>query len=173
MPIPSAAFLGDFLLGPVVVTGDGDIAARYAIEQSTAVRDACPLTLRLQFKDAAFDVLVVQPAAASQRSVKLKISILANTRTVVHQADDANQCVIRDAVEQRQHVERRNLAPQMQEVLGLQKISVAECIKIDDAIAECADALLVEPKIAEAERVEHGGDAGSGALRIVGDHGGA
>ena len=81
--------------------------------------------------------------------------------------------MIGDAVEQLQHVERRHLAAQMQEVLGLQQIGVGQRVEIDHAVAEGADALLVEAEIAEAQRVEHRGDAGGGALRVVRDHGGA
>jgi hypothetical protein len=52
-------------------------------------------------------------AAASQRSVKTEISI-GQHPDCGPSAGRCDQCVIRDAVEQRQHVERRNLAPQMQ-----------------------------------------------------------
>ena len=81
--------------------------------------------------------------------------------------------MVRDIIEQRQHVQRRHFAAQMQEVFGLQQIGAAQRIEIDNAVAEGADAFLVEAEIAEAERVEHGGDAGGGALRIVRDHRGS
>ena len=58
--------------------------------------------------------------------------------------------MIGDSVEQRQHVQRGNLAAQVQEVLGLQQSCIVERIEVDDAILEGAHALLVEAKIAEA-----------------------
>ena len=51
-----------------------------------------------------------------------------------------------------------------------QQIGIRQSVEIDDAIAERADALLVEAKIAETQRVEHGGNAGGGALRVMRHH---
>ena len=81
--------------------------------------------------------------------------------------------MVRDRIEQVQHVERRNFAAQVQEMLGLQQIRLGQRVEIDDAVLEGADALLVEAEIAQAQRVEHGGDAGRGALRVMRHHGGA
>ncbi len=78
--------------------------------------------------------------------------------------------MVGDGVEQRQHVQRRNLAAQVQEVFGLQQVGIVERIEIDHAILEGAHPLLVKPEVAETERVEHGGDAGGGALCVVRDH---
>ena len=171
MPIPSAAFsaisssvLSSWLAMAMFRPDD-------ASEQRTAVRNARLFALRLQLEDAAIDIRIVHPAAASQRTIEVEIGVLADAGAVIHQADHADQSVVRDAVEQRQHVERRHLAAQVQEVLGLQQIGVVKRVEIDDAVLECADALLVEAEVAEAERVEYRGDAGSGALRIVRDHG--
>ena len=173
MPMPSAAFSAISCLGPVVVAGQRDVAAGDAVEQRAAVRNARPLALRLQFEDAAFDGVVVQSAATPQCAIEVEIGVLADARAVVHQADHAHQRVVGDSVEQRQHVQRRHLAAQVQEVLGLQQVGAVQRIEIDHAVLEGADALLVEAEIAEAERVEHRGDAGGGALRIMRDHGGA
>ena len=172
MSMPSAAFSAIFCLGPVVVARQRDVAAGDAVEQRAAMRNARPLALRLQFEDAAFDGVVVQSAATAQCAIELEIGVLADAGAVIHQADHAHQRVIGDIVEQRQHVQRRHLAAQVQEVFGLQQVGAIQRIEIDHAVAEGADAFLVEAEIAEAERVEHGGDAGGGALRIMRDHGG-
>ena len=134
------------------------------------MRNAHPFALRLQFADAPIDIGVVQPAAAAQRAVEVEIGVLADAGAVIHQADHAHQRMIGDGVEQRQHVQRGNLAAQMQEVLGLQQIGIVQRIEIDHAILERAHPLLVEAEIAEAQRIEHRGDAGRGALRVVRDH---
>ena len=76
-----------------------------------------------------------------------------------------------DGVEQRQHVQRGNLAAKMQEVLGLQQVGFTERIEVHDAVAERANALLVEAQIAEAQCIKYRRDTGGGALRIVRDHG--
>ena len=78
--------------------------------------------------------------------------------------------MVRNRIEQLQHVVRRDLAAQVQEMLGLQQIGIRQRVEIDDAVAERADALLVEAQIAEAQRVEHGGHAGGGALRVMRHH---
>ena len=65
---------------------------------------------------------------------------------------------------------RGNLAAQVQEMVRLQQVGLGQRVQIDDAILEGADALLVEAEIAEAQRVEHGGDAGRGALRVMRHH---
>ena len=142
-------------------------------EQRAAVRNASRFALCLQFLDALFDVAVVQAASAAQRAIKIDVGILSDAWAVIHQADDAHQRMVGNRVEQRQHVERRHFAAQVQEVLCLQQSSVIQRIEIDDAVLEGADPVLVEPKIAKTQRVEHSGDAGSGALRIMRDHGGA
>ena len=80
--------------------------------------------------------------------------------------------MVGNRVEQRQHVERRHFAAQVQEVLCLQQSSVIQRIEIDHAVLEGADPVLVEAEVTETEGVEHSGDAGSGALRIMRDHGG-
>jgi hypothetical protein len=92
---------------------------------------------------------------------------------MVHQADHAHARMVCDGVEQRQHVECRHFAAQMQEVFGLQQIDAGERVEIDDAFAKGSHTLLVEAEIAKTERIEHRGDAGGGALRIMRHHGGA
>ena len=61
-------------------------------------------------------------AATTQRTVEVEIGVLSDARAVIHQADHPHQRMIGDGVEQRQHVQRGNLAAQVQEVLGLQQI---------------------------------------------------
>ena len=78
--------------------------------------------------------------------------------------------MVRDRIEQLQHVVRRHLAAQVQEVVRLQQLGVRQRVEIGDAVAERADTLLVEAQIAEAQRVEHGGHAGGGTLRVMRHH---
>ena len=116
---------------------------------------------------------LVQAALAAQLAVEIHVGVLADAGAVVHQADHADQRMIRHRIEQVQHVGRRDFAAQMQEVVRLQQPGLGQGVQIDDAVVEGLDALLVEAEVAQAERVQHRGDAGGGALRVVRHHGGA
>ena len=122
MPMPSAAFSATSCSVLSSWLAMRDVAAGDALEQSAAIGNAHPFALRLQFADALLDIGVVQPAATAQRTVEVEIGVLPYARAVIHQADNPHQHMISDSVEQRQHVQRGNLAAQVQEVLGLQQI---------------------------------------------------
>ncbi len=164
-----AGVVGDLLFGAVVVAGQRDGAAGNAVQQGAPVRLAQPRPLVLQLQDAAFDIGVVQPAAAAQRAIEVEVGVLADTRAVVHQADHAHARMIRHRIEQVQHVGGRHFAAQMQVVVALHQRRFGQRIH-RHAIAEGADAFLVEPEIAQAQRIQHRGDAGGGALRVMRHH---
>ena len=80
--------------------------------------------------------LPLQAAAAPQVLVEVDISILADARAVIHQTDHPNKAMIGDRIQQVQHVECRNLAAQMQIVVGFQQSGLGQRVQIDDAVLE-------------------------------------
>jgi hypothetical protein len=58
----------------------------------------------------------------------------------------------------------------MQEMLGLEQPGVGECVEVDHAFLKGLYPLLVEAQVTDAERIQHRGDAGRGALGVMRHH---
>ena len=125
MRMPSAAFSAISSTVRSSWLASARVRRRDALQQGAPVGAAQPFALSLQLADAAFDVGIVEPAAAPHGAVEIKVGVLPDAGAVVHQADHAHARMVGDRIEQFQHVVRRHLAAQVQEVLSLQQIRAA------------------------------------------------
>jgi len=126
-----------------------------------------PRPLRLQPLDVGLDRGRTGAEQSTHETIVIKVKILPHARGVVHQADQPHQRVVGDRRQAVLHVFRRQLAAQMEEVLRLQLGRQRR--DVGDALGRGLLAGDIEAEVAEAQRVQHRGDAGRGALRVVGN----
>ncbi len=160
-----------FVLRAVIMAGEHDPARAHPVEQGAPVGVPVQRAQGGQLHDAALDGGRVRALAAAHGPVAVEIGILADAGAVIHQADHAHPPVVRHRVEQRHQVGGGQFAAQMEEVVAFQQPGTGQGVAIRHAVQEGADAVLLETEIAQAQRIQHRGHAGGGALRVMRDHG--
>ena len=163
--------LVDLLLGPVVVAGQHGASRPHPVQQRPTVWPAQLGPAGRQLFDPPLDGVGGQPILGPQRPVAVQVVVLADPGGVVHQADHPDARVLGDRVQQAKHIGGGQLAAQVQIVVGLEQPGFGQRVAVRHPFQEGADTVLVEPQIAQAQRIQHRRDAGCGALRVMRHHG--
>ena len=141
-------------------------------QQPAALRLAQPRALRPAARSIRVHHLGLRQLhlALPHRTVAGDVAVLADAGRVVHQAGHQHPRMVGDRVERLRHVVRRQLAAEVEEMLRLQQPGIAQRIQVAHAVEEGLAAPGIEAEIAEAERIQHRGHAGRGALRVMRQH---
>lgn len=119
------------------------------------------------------DFGLCEPVTAQEGAELPNIAPLADTRRMIHQADEGEAGMRGIGEKQLLHVGGRQFTAQMEQMVGFQQPGFGQAVEIGDALDEGALAILLEAEIADAEGIENRGDARARALGVMGDHGGA
>ena len=157
-------------LGAVIVAGEGHAHALQPVQQRAAIGVAQLGAAVEHLDDAALDPGVVLAVAPAQRAIAVEVGVLPHARAVVHQACHPHAGMARSRFEQIKRVGGRDFAAEMKKMLDAQQPGALERVEIGDPFLEGAVAVLLVAEVADAERVQHRGHAGGGALRVVRDH---
>ena len=145
----------------------------HQIQHRRPVHRAQARALRVQRAYAPFDVRRPRTIPDAHGAVAIQIGILPGAGRVIHQADQFQQRMGGQRRHLVCHALRRQFAAQMQEVLGPQQARGGKRSEVRNAFAGRAGPILIEAQIADAQRIQHRGDARRRALRVMRQEGAA
>jgi hypothetical protein len=133
-----------------------------------AVRLGVPGLQRGRMRHLAFELLGTPALLARVVDARdLDVLPLALARRVVHQRDQRHARMAVEGLEQLDGVGRGQLAAHVQVVVRTQQVFLAAVVERGERLVPGAAAQALGVGLADAQRVEDGGDAGGGHLGVV------
>ena len=148
----------------------GTSSPRHRSRIALRLTSECVAICDLVLGDHVGELVVVPALVAVEGAEALQVAPLALARRVVHHRHQAQQRMVGIGLEHFHHARIGDFAAQVEQMIGAQQIGGARRGDALDRIRQDAPALAAVAVVADADRVEHGGDAGADDLRIVRQH---